>query len=267
MKKQGVEFIDYVIASHYDEDHINGIIGAIHAFDVGTVIAPDYVVNTSIYKSFMSALEVYKLSLTYPVVGTEYEFGSATFTILGPIGRQDEENDRSVVVKVEDDGASILLTGDARRAGEYSMVSSGENLKSDLLVVGHHGSAYSTSKIFLDEVEPQGAIISCGSNNSYGHPAKEVMSRLQGIPVYRTDKQGDLVFYVVGGEWHGPDPCNDYSPGGDVCSTTEDEQNDSGELLRIEIPEASEFEAGDGALLRIEIPEEQPGQLQRINIQ
>ena len=96
------------------------------------------------------------------------------------------------------------------------MCNSGIDLSCDILVPGHHGSATSTSWDFLQATVPEYAVISCGTDNQYGHPDKDTMDKLQsmGIQVYRTDKQGTITVTSDGDNltWN-TEPCNDYSPG------------------------------------------------------
>ena len=216
IRQRGIASIDYVIASHYDEDHLNGVIGAIHAFDVKNVIGPDYTTDTNVYSSFRRAVEEEGPAFTYAEAGTAYQMGSALIQILMPLmPSYEDENDYSVVIKVTKDGRSVLLTGDCTSLGEGDMILAQEDLKSDILVLGHHGSGGSTSQAFLDAVDPSIAVISCGVGNPYGHPDQFVMDRLseRGLSLYRTDLQGDIRLRSESG---GPfnanvDPCTDYS--------------------------------------------------------
>ena len=216
LQNTGVQKLDYVIASHYDEDHLNGLIGAIHALDVGTVIAPNYTTDTNVYTSFMRAVKEKGLTVTYAEAGSAYTLGSAVIQIMMPLmPTYQDENDYSVVVKVTSAGKSILITGDCTTLGEGDMLLAQEDIDSDILVLGHHGSASSTSQVFLDAVSPTMAVVSCGYDNTYGHPDQSVMDRLAaaGILLYRTDMQGDLHFYTQNGsEWSSNvPPSTDYS--------------------------------------------------------
>ena len=216
LKSTGVQKLDYVIASHYDEDHLNGLIGAIHALDVGTVIAPNYTTDTNVYTSFMRAVEEKGLTVTYAEAGASYTLGSAVIQIMMPLmPTYQDENDYSVVVKVTSAGKSILIMGDCTTLGEGDMLLAQEDVNSDILVLGHHGSGSSTSQVFLDAVSPSIAVVSCGYDNTYGHPDQSVMDRLAaaGILLYRTDLQGDVhLFTQNGSEWTGNvPPSTDYS--------------------------------------------------------
>lgn len=220
LKKQGIETLNYVVVSHYDSDHLAGVIGAINVFDVETLIAPDYAADTKLYASFEKAVQDYGLTVTSPVPGDTYPFGSGAFQILAPLDTNYEnENDYSVVLRVSLGDSSLLLTGDATEISETEMLESGMTLASNVLLAGHHGSAGSTSEAFLEAVSPDCAIISCGSGNSYGHPAKRVAELLEAnsIPLYRTDLQGTISFTLTSQDISFDlDPCNDYTSGSEL---------------------------------------------------
>lgn len=217
LQKQGVTTLDYVISSHYDADHVYGLIGCLHAFDVKKVISSDYEHDSETYRKFVQAVDEEGLSMEHPSVGTEYSFGSGSFTVLAPEKTTPgESNKNSVVVKLVNGEQSFLLTGDAESSSEKAMCDSGLDLTCDVLVPSHHGSATATSWEFLQETVPTYAVISCGTDNQYGHPDKDTMDKLQAmeISVYRTDIQGTVVA-VSDGEnlsWD-QEPCNDYTPG------------------------------------------------------
>ncbi|MDD3221090.1 MAG: ComEC/Rec2 family competence protein [Lachnospiraceae bacterium] len=216
LKKQGVTDIEYLIASHYHEDHISGLVGCLSAFNVENVIGPDYEQDSKIYRSFIEGVSAEGAEVWHPKVGTEFRFGTGKFTILAPQTISSNHNDNSIVIKLVDGENSFLFMGDAEADSEEAMCRSGMDLDSDVLVLGHHGSATSTSYAFLQETVPEFAVISCGEDNTYGHPDKDVMDKLEvmEIPVYRTDKQGSIKA-VSDGEsiaWN-MEPCNDYSPG------------------------------------------------------
>lgn len=219
LKNQGIETLNYVVVSHYDSDHLAGVIGAINVFNIETLIAPDYTADTKLYASFQKAVQDYDLTVTSPVPGDIYPFGSGTFQILAPQNIDYEnENDYSVVLRVSLGDSSLLLTGDAAENSEREMLESGMVLASNVLLAGHHGSASSTSEAFLKAVSPDYAIISCGSN-SYGHPAKRVVELLKAdsIPLYRTDLQGTISFTLTSqGISFDLEPCNDYTSGNEL---------------------------------------------------
>lgn len=217
LQKQGIDRLDYVVVSHYDADHLAGVIGALNVFEIDTLIAPNYQTDTKLFSSFQRTVQAKELSITSPVPGTAYSFGTGEFQILAPIDSSYEnENDYSIVLRVCLGENTLLLTGDASENSESEMMEQGVALQSDVLVVGHHGSAGSTSAEFLEAIKPSYAIISCGRDNDYGHPSKRVMALLEEmeIPVYRTDLQETVIFRLTGQEvLFEKDPCEDYSSG------------------------------------------------------
>lgn len=195
LQQEGVTDIDYMIASHYDADHLNGLVGALHAFDTDTIIAPDYEHNSKLYTSFYNTVSEQGKEVTYPEVGDEYEFGEGSFTILGPTEIRDDSNNNSVVVRLDYGDTSFLFTGDAEAKEEKDIIAANEDLDCDVLSVGHHGSASSTSWDFLEQVLPEYAVISCGVNNSYGHPDPDTIEKLDSVEaqIFRTDLQGNII--------------------------------------------------------------------------
>ena len=222
LQEQNVSEIDYLISSHYDEDHVSGLIGCLNTFSVKNVIGADYVHDSSLYDSFVSKVEQLGLEIQHPAVGTEYEFGSGEFTVLSPAVISNESNANSVAIKLANGENSFIFTGDADHNSEADMVSSGIDLDCDVLSVGHHGSATATSWDFLQATVPQFAVISCGAGNMYGHPDADTMEKLSdmGIQVYRTDEQGTIIASSDGStiSWN-VDPCNDYTAGDESIST------------------------------------------------
>ena len=217
LKKQNIKTIDYLISSHYDADHMAGLIGCLKAFDVKHVISSDYEHDSKLYKSFVKAVKADGLTMEHPAVGETFTFGSGKFTILAPSTIDKKgSNNNSVAIKLENGDNSFVFTGDAEHASENAMCNTGIDLECDVLVPGHHGSATATSWDFLQKTVPEYAVISCGANNKYGHPDKDTMDKLESmeIKVYRTDKQGTITVVSDGNtlKWS-EDPCNDYTPG------------------------------------------------------
>lgn len=218
LQSQNITNIDYLIASHYDEDHIAGLVGCLNAFTVENIIGADYIQDTQIYQSFIDSVNAQGLEIQHPPVGTEFEFGTGKFTVLSPEVTGSSDNDNSVAIELENGDNSFIFTGDAEADSEHTMCSSGMDLSCDVIVPGHHGSATATSWDFLEATIPDYAVISCGTDNQYGHPDKDTMDKLSamGIQVFRTDKQGTVVALSNGTDiiWN-QTPCNDYSSGDD----------------------------------------------------
>ena len=216
LKNQQVETIDYMISSHYDEDHLGGLVKCLDNFEVEHVLGSDYVHTSDLFNTFMNTATAHAIIVEYPSVGDTYEFGTGSFTVMAPDGISQNSNDNSVVIRLVNGNNSFMFMGDAEETSEQDMISTGMNLDCDVLSVGHHGSASSTTWDFLEATSPSCAVISCGINNQYNHPSADTMGRLSdmGIPVFRTDKQGTIIAVSDGTNisWS-QEPCNDYSSG------------------------------------------------------
>lgn len=196
LKKQGVKKLDLVVVSHYDSDHLNGVVGALNVFKVGNVIAPDYTADSRVYQSFVSILKEKNLQRITPEPGEQYKIGKAKFTILAPNQKEySDENNYSVAIRLVNGKNRFVITGDAEKESEYEMLENGQSLSCDVYMAGHHGSANSSSQQFLQAMDPAYTVISAGEDNNYGHPSQETMARLKaaGCKVFRTDEQGTVV--------------------------------------------------------------------------
>lgn len=216
LKNQEVETIDYMISSHYDEDHLGGLVKCLDNFEVDHVLGSDYVHTSDLFNTFMNTATANAITVEYPAVGDTYEFGTGSFTVMAPSGISKNSNDNSVVIRLVNGDNSFMFMGDAEETSEQDMISTGMNLDCDVLSLGHHGSASSTTWDLLEASTPSWAVISCGQDNSYGHPAAETMGKLKDmdIPVFRTDDQGTIIALSDGNviSWN-QEPCNDYASG------------------------------------------------------
>ncbi len=217
LKEEKVDSLDYVIASHYDADHLNGVVGALNVFPARQVFSPDYTTDTRVFHSFHTIIDTKSISRKQPEVGTTYQLGDASFQILSPSHSDySDPNNYSISIRITDGDSSFLITGDAESDSEKEICKTKLELESDVYVMGHHGSGTSTSWELLRKVTPEYAIVSCGTGNPYGHPHIESMEKLQDmdIQLLRTDKQGTIIASTDGKSitWNTA-PCNDYSPG------------------------------------------------------
>lgn len=203
LEGQGVTALDYVIGTHPDADHIGGLDVILYKFDCQMVMMPDFEKDTRTYDDVVQTMKQKRYKNTLPEVGTVYELGSAVFTIVAPNGEYgDDANDYSVGILLQHGKNRFLFTGDAEEASEADMLENGIDLEADVFKASHHGSRTANTEEFLQTVDPDYVVISCGQDNSYGHPHAEVMNRLRamGISVFRTDEQGTIVAYSDGTE-------------------------------------------------------------------
>lgn len=224
-KQCKIDHIDLMVASHYDEDHIAGLVGVMNTIPVEQVICPDYSAETQIYQSFMDTAKEKDLSLIHPSEKDLFHLGDANIEIVNDGSVTSEsDNDHSIACTITYGKTKILVTGDCEEAAEISMINYGKSIQSDIYVAGHHGSATSSSEAFLQEVSPKDVLISCGAGNTYGHPAESMLERIASIKanLYRTDKQGTIILHAdKKSYWFDQEPCDDWTPGVYVEQTKE----------------------------------------------
>ena len=194
LNRLGITYLDYVIGTHAHEDHIGGIAGALNYATPGQVFCPVTSGTTKTFNNFVKAVQKHGRSITVPSVGDRFLLGSASCQVLG-VNSTSDTNESSIVLRITYGNTSFLFTGDAEQEAENMILNRGFDLRSDVLKVGHHGSASSTGYYWLRQVAPRYAVISVGKGNSYGHPTETVLSRLRDADVttYRTDLQGDII--------------------------------------------------------------------------
>lgn len=196
LKEEGVKKLDYVITTHYDSDHLSGIVGVIDVFQVDTLLDPDYEADSKLFASYIKKKAEKEITSIHPVPGSTYSFGDCEFTVLAPASSSyADENDYSIAIRLTCGDTSFFMAGDAGIDSEEEMLASGLTLDSDVFLASHHGSSTANSDALLDALSPSYAVISVGRDNSYGHPHREVMASLskRGIPVFRTDTQGTIL--------------------------------------------------------------------------
>ena len=195
LKNLNIDRLDYIVASHADDDHIGGLSAPLAKMKVDAVLAPHTEADTRSWQSLAAKTAEQGLSVTHPKAGEHLAFGSSDIAFYGPITEDDSDrNNGSIVMKITYGETSFLFTGDAEREEEQQILNAGFDLSATVLKVGHHGSKNSTTYPFLRAIMPKYAIISVGEN-SYGHPTEDTLSRLRdaGAKIYRTDMQGDII--------------------------------------------------------------------------
>lgn len=197
LDSQNVQKIDYLIATHPHADHIGSMSEVVKKYDIGEIYMPKATTTTRTYENLLTEIDNKGLTINTARANVDIinEDGLSA-VILAPNSQSYKDlNNYSAVVKLTYGNNSFLFTGDAEDISENEMISENADLKSDILKVGHHGSHSSTTDAFLDKVSPAAAIISCGKDNSYGHPHAETLNALskRNITVYRTDQDGSIV--------------------------------------------------------------------------
>lgn len=208
LKNQGIGRVDYVIATHPDADHINGL-SELFSDSEGIRIKCLAVHPTALKEESGQALAALAEGAGARVVrigrGDGFLNGSLTLACLWPEkdGASTEKNQNSLVFRLDYGSFSALLTGDLEGGVEEELVSSGTLSRVRLLKAGHHGSKNATSEALLSAVSPAVAVLSYGEGNRYGHPARETLERLEaaGVNCLRTAASGALTVRADGKRW------------------------------------------------------------------
>ena len=189
----GIESFQYVIGTHAHEDHIGGMDDIIDNFNIDTFYMPDAITTTATFESVLDSLEAKNIAFQTPSIDSIFKLGNATIDVLYVGTDNSDLNDTSIVLKLTYGNTSILFMGDAEK--EVETIIEKKDISADVLKVGHHGSNTSSSKTFLEKVNPSYAIISVGTGNSYGHPSNTTIQNLenQNIQIYRTDENGTII--------------------------------------------------------------------------
>ncbi len=201
IKRAGYEHIDCLVATHPHSDHIGGMAYVIRNMDVKAVYMPAVTTTTECFENLLFAVQEKGLRVKKGEAGVKpINADGVSAEIIAPVTLDgDNLNNSSVVLRITYRSNSFLLSGDA---GTDEMDSIVGDISADVLKVGHHGSSSATDQALLQRISPQIAVISCGSNNEYGHPHREVLRDLKkaGCEVYRTDRDNTVIITSDGSE-------------------------------------------------------------------
>jgi competence protein ComEC len=214
LRKKDVRSLDLAVATHPHADHIGGMRPVIENFGVKNFLDSGQVYASKEYERMLRAIQEKGIRFIEAKKGMKFDFDSGVkLEVLNPPGDGrwitevrrggSVENANSIVLRLSYGNFSMLFTGDAETETEDLIMESGAPLSAQVLKVGHHGSRHATSARFLDAVAPEAAVISCGADNRYGHPARQTLDRLRkaGVKIYRTDLNGEIAIVADGNKF------------------------------------------------------------------
>ena len=186
LKSKGISKLDYIVGTHYDEDHIGGLDDIINNFDIGKFYLSNGGEVGANYYNLEKAAKKRNLAITIPKVGDKIDFGDVNMEVMAA-SKFDGKNDNnaSVVIQAKYGSRRYLFMGDLERQGEAKRKWN----EVDVLKAGHHGSNTSSSQEFLNQVKPKYVFVSAGKNNKYRLPNVKAIERIEktGAKIFRTD--------------------------------------------------------------------------------
>jgi competence protein ComEC len=197
-------YIDLAIITHPELDHFGGYAEVLKRYRVGAVLMTGREKDTSEWKHFAAQLRASGIPIVLVKEGDTIQYGASHIDIISPgpeFFGSDALNDTGIVTKLQSTGVTALFTADIGQNVEDYLLPR-YNLDVDILKVGHHGSKFSSSEEFLNEVTPKVAVIQVGAHNTYGHPTPQTLSRLKaiGAKIYRNDLDHTVELTVIGGK-------------------------------------------------------------------
>jgi competence protein ComEC len=198
--RHGIHAIDAIVISHPHGDHAGGVAPALRRLRVDRIGDGGQRYGGHAYQDALATARSENVPVVYPRAGAEWRTDDGVLLhFLGPslpfiANSRNDINENSVAFTLRYRAFCMLFTGDAGAAAEERILSENADLRCDVLKVGHHGSAYSSTEAFIDAVHPRCAIISVGRRNLFGHPSPSTLQTLQraGAKIYRTDEDGAI---------------------------------------------------------------------------
>lgn len=202
LKGAGVARLEYVFMSHPHEDHIGGMQAVLEQWPVGRVILPDFALaplpTTRVFEDLLKTMDKLGIKAEQAVTGGEYSLGNGRVHVLqAGIKTPDNLNLLSVALRFNAPGLRFFTAGDAEKANETAMLEEGAEVAANLYKASHHGSSTSNSAAFVQAMAPQLVVVTCGQNNTYGHPHDKPMAAFAevGAEVLRTDQLGSVLVW------------------------------------------------------------------------
>lgn len=204
LKGADIKDIDALLITHLHMDHAGALAKIAMSFPIDNLIIPNRDSSAEAMPTVNEAekrVVAEKGKVFTATEGMNFNIGEFEVTLLAYFPDATKENDRSVITMAKIGNKKFLFTGDAEKATEADVLAEKLNIDCDVLKVGHHGSNSSSTAAFLKAASPKYAAISVGKDNMYSHPSNKTIVALKncGAEVYRTDKNGDISFYVENG--------------------------------------------------------------------
>ncbi|MEG2672870.1 MAG: ComEC/Rec2 family competence protein [Ruthenibacterium sp.] len=203
LDKVGVKTIDLLVMTHPHTDHIGGMEAVLKRYRVKQVLLPDFSKAPPLTgytaTSVLSTIKRLKIPTATAKAGDTYALGNGVFEVLSAgIETEDEYNDICVITMFTAKDMRFLSCGDASYQEEADLMDSKAKLSANLYKVAHHGSSNSNWLAWVEEIDPDIAVVSCGLDNDYGHPHKRTLSALHAVDaaIYRTDYDGSCLAYL-----------------------------------------------------------------------
>ena len=224
LQELGRNKIDYLVATHPDEDHIGGMADVISSTQIGTIYAPNKTNNTATYRKFLTAIQNNNLQITLAEAGTIIDQTDAyKLEILWPTKDANfpDTNDYSIIIKLTVGNKTFLFTGDA----PTNAILNSNPGHIDVLKLSHHGSRTGTTEVLIHKLSPTYAVLSYAVDNSYGHPMQSVLNALHkhSVEVWGTGANGTITITCDGTNID----ISGEKPGTVVASTSQDKSGTS----------------------------------------
>lgn len=206
LEENGIDHLSYVIASHPHSDHIGALPAVLEKMGADKVYMPyicdQYEPTSKTYLNLLTTLDKKDIKTEFLQQNTSVNFGGATVDIIVPVEQTRSFNNMSLITKITYGKMTTLILADAENGEISSVLKANEDydFSSYVVALGHHGSNTSLNEELFSEIFPEIGIISCGEDNSYGHPHEEVIEYLESnaIEYYRTDLVGDITLISDG---------------------------------------------------------------------
>lgn len=199
LSSRGANVIQAAFVSHYHKDHAEGIVEAVKALDVKNLFLPDVTPDDEWRIKLEEAAKENNTKIWYVFSPMHISMDDVDLFVYPPskdVLSTEDANNSSLMINLSYGEFNCLFTGDMTALEEKSMISRNLLPKAEVLKVGHHGSATSTTKEFVKAVSPQISLIGCGKNNQFGFPKSDVLENLKDTQIYRTDLDGDISLFA-----------------------------------------------------------------------